>query len=196
MAESEVSHFDISDNPNMKESPVSVDENNNVIQVNSSKDPSHSFSVTTLHISCASDKFQRGVKYTGFILYGMKGYSGSDVFMIGERRCRPGYICIVKSEKAKKFQPESGHIHEGAFRSVFGCSIPKGLFGDSFDILKHEVSFHSSFVHSEVSDFFDKSKEISKGMKGYVQWVVEEWMSGCVCQNFTIEEIQEKMSRD
>ena len=113
------------------------------------------------------------------------------MFIIGGKRCHPGYVCIVDSNEAlRRFPRESGMVHGAAFRSVFGCSKEsvEGLVGEGFAVMGGEVKFNS-YSFNTTTKFHDSQNQMARETQRFIRYVVQEWKKGNSCQNYPLRNL-------
>ena len=76
--------------------------------------------VSTLHVSCKSDRFHQNKNYIGMALY---QYMGQNEWTLNGIRCKSGYIYLAEAENLKG---NGMTMHERAYYRLFHERIPKG----------------------------------------------------------------------
>ena len=155
---------------------------NDAIFIESKEPRDPALQLRVIHFSCASDPFQKGHSYAGFILY---SHNGETDWYLNGRHCKTGYLVIQDTSKHEVKRYEGVADGENIGDTVGEAFLyVDGIFkwqSHSFNT-QYSSSYHNS----------DKEKEMAEVTKKCVSKILEEWKA-CegylpTCRNFEIKE--------
>ena len=146
-----------------------------------------------IHLSCASDAYQKGNNYAGFILY---SHEGKTDWYLNERHCKTGYLVIqntAKQEVQRYVGVADGVVHGAVYMNVFGENIGNTV-GEAFSYLDGTFKWRShSFNTRYPSSYHNQDKEMAEITKKCISKILEEWKAceGClpICRNYKVKDL-------
>ena len=124
------------------------------------RDPA--FKLTVVHLSCASDPYQRENNYAGFILY---SHDGKTDWHLNGRHCKTGYLVIQNTSKQEVQRYKGvadGVVHGAVYMNVFGENIGITV-GEAFSYVDGAFKWQShSFNTQYTSSYHDHGKEMAE----------------------------------
>ena len=159
--------------------------------VEPARDPT--FKLTVVHLSCASDPYQNGNDYAGFILY---SHDGKTDWYLNGRHCKTGYLIIQNTSKqeVQRYRGTGdGVVHGAVYKNVFGEDIGNTV-GEAFAYVDGTFKWRSHAFNTRYpSSYHDGDKEMAEITKKCVSKVLEEWRA-CegylpTCRNYEIKDL-------
>ena len=164
-----------------------VAQTNDAIFIESKEPRDPALQLRVIHFSCASDPFQKGHNYAGFILY---SHNGETDWYLNGRHCKTGYLVIQDTSKHEGVA--DGDLHGAVYMNMFGENIGDTV-GEVFLYVDGIFKWQShSFNTQYSSSYHNSDKEMAEVTKKCVSRILEEWKA-CegylpTCRNFEIKE--------
>ena len=141
--------------------------------------------ISSLHISCKSDRVVPGKNYAGAVFWGT--VDGGDDWRVNNIHCRSGYIIIKESGSIQGIDCNEGQVHGKLFKYLFGCapsaSNPK-LIGSGFSRLNNQWRWNS-YTFNVGTEWHNDDKRVSDLEEKWTTLALNNWMS-TGSQNFPI----------
>ena len=95
--------------------------------------------VSGLHVSCASERHEKGEQMVGMALW---TYEGRDQWEVNGRRCQSGYVVVRRFDSIAKVESGSNQAHDRLYRSLFD-EDPRGkVWATGFAFMDGEWRFN------------------------------------------------------
>jgi hypothetical protein len=153
------------------------------------------FKLTVIHLSCASDAYQQGNDYAGFILYSHDIDGKTDWYLNG-KHCKTGYLVIqntAKQEVQRYKGIADGLVHGPVYMNVFGEDIGNTV-GEAFSYIDDTFKWRPHALNTRYpSSYHDQDKEMAEVTKKCVSKILEEWKA-CegylpTCRNYEVKDL-------